>query len=63
MNRLAAGTCVQVLKFLVDDVGINAICRITRVAKNTVLKLLAEVGKACAEFLDKNVCNLKCKKI
>ena len=63
MNKLATETRFQVIKCLVDGVGINATCRITGVAKNTVLKLLAEVGTACAEFLDKNVRNVKCKKI
>ena len=63
MNKLATETRVQVIKCLVDGVGINATCRITGVAKNTVLKLLAEVGTACAEFLDKNVRNVTCKRI
>ncbi len=63
MNKLATETRVQVIKCLVDGVGINATSRITGVAKNTVLKLLAEVGTACAEFLDKNVRNVTCKRI
>ena len=49
----------QVLKCLVDGVGVNATCRITGVAKNTVLKLLAEVGEACQAFHDDKVRGLK----
>jgi len=35
----------------------------TGVAKGTVLKLLADVGKACFEYQDKTLKNLTCKKI
>jgi len=35
----------------------------TRVAKNTILKLLAEVGIACADFQDRVLRNLTCKRI
>lgn len=35
----------------------------TDTAKGTVLKLLADVGKACAEYQDKVLRNLTCKKI
>ena len=35
----------------------------TGVAKNTIVKLLADVGKACAEYQDKAFRNLTCKHI
>lgn len=35
----------------------------TGVAKNTVVKLLADVGKACAKYQDEHMRNLNCKKI
>jgi len=35
----------------------------TGVAKNTIVKLLADLGKACAEYQDKVFRNLPCKKI
>jgi len=35
----------------------------TGAAMNTVLKLLADVGKACAEYQDKALRNLPCKRI
>ncbi len=63
MNKLATETRVQVIKCLVDGVGINATCRITGVAKNTVLKLLAEVGKACQKFHDEKVRGLSSKRV
>ena len=35
----------------------------TGVAKNTVVKLLVDLGKACAEYQDKTLRNLTCSKI
>lgn len=43
--------------------GINATSRINGVSKNTVLKLLRDVGKACSEYQDKVFRNLSCKKL
>ena len=33
------------------------------VSKNTVTKLLIDAGKACANFQDRVLCNLPCKRI
>ncbi|MDB5173600.1 MAG: uncharacterized protein JWN51_2373 [Phycisphaerales bacterium] len=63
MNQLSTEARVQIVRCLVDGVGINATCRITGVAKNTVLKLLAELGAACDEFQDKTIRNVKCKRV
>jgi hypothetical protein len=46
MNKLDNETRVRIINCLVEGVGINATCRMTGAAKNTVLKLLAEVGSA-----------------
>ena len=56
-------TRVQIIKCLVDGVGVNATCRITGAAKNTVLKLLAEVGTACAEYLDTHIRDVKSRRV
>ena len=58
MNKLSIAHRAQVLGLLVEGNSINATCRITGVAKATVLKLLADVGKACAEYQDKTLRNL-----
>jgi IS1 family transposase len=54
---------VQVISALVEGNSIRSTVRITGVAKNTIVKLLADVGKACAEYQDKTLRNLPCKKI
>jgi IS1 family transposase len=63
MNKLDAATRCQVVACLIDGVGVNATCRITGVAKNTVLKLLRELGDACQKMHDERVRNVKAKRI
>jgi len=63
MNKLKIEKQVQIIASLVEGNSIRATCRITGVAKGTVLKLLAEVGAACAEYQDKSLRNLTCKLI
>ena len=43
--------------------AIRAICRTTGVSKNTVAKLLSDVGKVCMAYHDEHVRNLKSKRI
>ncbi len=43
--------------------SIQATVRITGVAKNTVVKLLIDAGTVCAEYQDRALRNLTCKKI
>jgi len=54
---------VKILSGLVEGVGINATCRMTGVAKNTVLKLLRDIGPVCASHHDKTVRNLSTKRV
>ena len=43
--------------------GIRATVRMTGVSKNTIAKLLVELGAACSEYLDKALVKLNCKRI
>ena len=63
MNKLNTENRVQILKCLVEGMGINATSRINNVSKNTVLKLLRATGKACSEYQDKAFRNLTCKRL
>lgn len=63
MNKLIKEKQVQVVASLVEGNSIRATCRMTGVAKNTVVKLLADLGKACAEYQDKVFRNLTCSHI
>ena len=63
MNKLTKEKQRQVVAALVEGNSIRATCRMTGVAKGTVLKLLVDLGKACAEYQDKTLRNLTCSKI
>ena len=63
MNNLSVTGRAKVLNVLVEGMGINAACRITGVSKSAILKLLADVGEACAAYQDRVMRNLTCKKL
>jgi IS1 family transposase len=63
MNKLTRDKQARVIGALVEGTSINATVRMTGVAKNTILKLLAGLGTACAEYQDKALRNLKSKRI
>ena len=63
MNRLSTSKRVQVVSALVEGVSINATCRMTGVAKHTVLNLLRDLGCAAAEFHHHNVRGLRVRRL
>ncbi len=63
MNKLSQQKQTQVISALVEGNSIRATVRMTGVAKNTIVKLLADLGFACAEYQDKVFKNLPCKRI
>jgi IS1 family transposase len=63
MNKLTQAKRVQIIAALVEGNSIRATCRMTGIAKGTVLKLVVDLGKACAVYQDRTLHNLICKKI
>jgi len=64
MNRLSIQKRAQILGCLVEGNSLRATARMTDTAINTVVKLLVDVGKACSEYQDKALRNLKkCKRL
>lgn len=55
MSRLSASQRVQVVSALVEGNSIRSTCRMTGIAKGTVLSLLADLGKVCADYHDEHV--------
>ncbi|MEN8135458.1 MAG: IS1 family transposase [Thermodesulfobacteriota bacterium] len=63
MNKLSIEKRVQIVKCLVDGNSLRATSRITGASKNTVTKLLVDLGTVCKEYQDKHIRNVKCKRI
>jgi IS1 family transposase len=63
MNRLSLERRAKVLALLVEGMSINAICRVTDVAKHTVLKLLEDIGEACQQYQDEHLRGLNSRRI
>src|SRR5262249_35357666 len=63
MNRLSMEKRVRVVTALVEGCSINSTCRMTDIAKNTVLKLLSDIGAACERYQRERFKGLTCKRI
>lgn len=63
MNKLDPKTRAQIITLLCEGMAIRAITRVTGASKNTVAKLLADLGRACAEYQDKVLRDLPCKRV
>jgi len=63
MNKLSRTKQAQVVAALVEGCSINSTVRMTGVSKVTILKLLASLGPACADYQDRTLRNLTCKRV
>ncbi|HET8954760.1 MAG TPA: IS1 family transposase [Solirubrobacterales bacterium] len=60
MNRLTTAQRARIIGCLVEGNSIRATVRMTGAAKNTITKLLADLGEACAEYQDGVFQDLPC---
>ena len=63
MNKLSTEKRIAVVSALVDGCSIRSTVRMTGVAKNTVTKLLVDLGQVCSEFQDRTLRNLQCQRL
>jgi IS1 family transposase len=63
MNVLTPERRIQVVAALVEGNLIRSVSRMTGVARNTIMGLLVQAGAACAEYQDKALRNLPCKRV
>lgn len=63
MNRLPIEKRVQIVSALMEGMGVNATVRMTGISKPTILKLVADLGTACAIYHDQHVRNVRSKQI
>jgi len=63
MNRLTTEKRAQIIGCLAEGNSIRATVRITGAAKNTITKLLTDLGAVCAAYQDRVLRDLPCKTI
>ena len=63
MNKLSTAKRAALVAALVEGNSIRATARITDVSKPTILKLLADLGAACAKYQGAILRGLTCKRI
>jgi len=63
MNRLSTEKRAQIVGCLVEGMSIRATCRVTGAAKNTVAKLLGDLGAACSAYMAEVMVDLPCERL
>ena len=63
MNTLDGTRRAQIVAALVEGNSIRATSRMTGASKNTIVKLLADLGHVCAMYQDVALRNLPCRRI
>jgi IS1 family transposase len=63
MNRLDTARRATILRCLAEGCSIRSTVRMTGASKNTIAKLLVELGDVCTRYQDEVMRNLPCKRI
>ena len=63
MNILNSKKRAQILHMLVEGNSLRATARMVDVSRNTVDKLLRDVGQACLDYQDEHLRDLPCKRV
>lgn len=63
MNRLSKEKRVQVISALIEGNSLRATARMCGVNVNTVMWLLEDAGRTCADYQNENMRNLPCRRV
>ena len=63
MNRLDISKQSQIVSALVEGNSIRATVRMTGASKNTIAKLLVELGTACSNYMNEHLTSLACERL
>ncbi len=63
MNSLSHAERVQIVAALVEGNSLRAVSRMTGVARNTITKLLVDLGEACLAYHDMTVRNVRVRRL
>jgi IS1 family transposase len=63
MNSLSQEERIQIVSALVEGNSLRSVSRMTGVARNTITKLLVDLGQACMNYHDAHVRNLRVRRL
>ncbi len=63
MNRTDTATRGKVIACLIEGNSIRVTSRLTGIVINTVVKLAIDAGEVCADYQDRVMRNLQCKRV
>jgi hypothetical protein len=63
MNRLSLGRRTQIINALVEGNSIRSAERMTDTHRDTVMRLMVEVGTGCAKLMDEQMRELPCRRV
>ena len=63
MNRTPLARRAQIINCLVEGNSIRSTERMTNTHRDTICRLLVEVGTGCAKIMDEKMCNLTCERL
>jgi IS1 family transposase len=63
MNKLPPEKRAQALQMMAEGVSLRSMTRLTGISRTTLIKLLEDAGQAFAEYMDKTLVNLPCKRL
>jgi IS1 family transposase len=63
MNKLTTAERVRVVAALCEGNSLRSVSRMTGIARNTITKLVVDLGRACHEYQDRTFRDLRCKRL
>src|SRR5579862_7707203 len=63
MNKLDSAKRSQIVSALIEGCSIRSTVRMTGASKNTITKLLIELGYACSVYMDKHIVDLQSQRV
>jgi hypothetical protein len=63
MNRVPLARRTQIINCLVEGNSIRSTERMTQTHRDTIMRLLVEVGAGCAKIMDEKMRELSCRRI
>ncbi len=63
MNKLPPEKRAQAIQMMAEGISLRAMTRLTGISRTTLIKLLEDAGQAFAEYIDRTLVNLPCKRL